>query len=88
MVVEKGPKPSLNIQHWNYRTAYEAGYPDLGVMGIYVDVVVVTNPNGEITQVFSVRELKIEWERFKRDEDYANQIRQAAQGLMDKIKPS
>jgi len=73
--------PILSIEHWNYQMAKEAGHPEMGELGIFVDVAVFKR-DGEIFKVQKVKELKIEWERFKRDEAYASEILRAAEQLL------
>ena len=73
--------PVLSIEHWNYQMASAAGYPQVGEMGIFVDVAVFKS-NGEIIKVQKVKELKIEWERFKKDEGYAAEVLRTAEQLL------
>ena len=73
--------PVLSIEHWSFQMARNAGHPEVGEMGIYVDVAVVRE-NDRISGVRKIKELKIEWERFKRDEKYASHILRKAEELM------
>lgn len=73
--------PVLSIEHWNYQMAKDAGHPEMGELGIFVDIAVFKR-DGEILRVQKVKELKIEWERFKRDEEYASGILKAARELL------
>jgi len=73
--------PVLSIEHWNFQMANAAGYPQVGEMGMFVDVAVFKS-DGEIIRVQKVKELKIEWERFKRDEEYASEVLRAAEQLL------
>ena len=73
--------PVLSIEHWNFQMARNAGHPEVAEMGIYVDVAVVRE-NDRISSVRKIKELKIEWERFKRDEGYAGGILKAVEAMM------
>jgi hypothetical protein len=73
--------PVLSIEHWNYQMAKDAGHPEMGELGMFVDVAVFKR-EGEVFRVQKVKELKIEWERFKRDEAYAAQIIKAAKEIL------
>ena len=71
----------LAIEHWNFQMASQAGHPEVGEIGMYVDVAVFRR-DGEIVRVQKVKELKIHWERFKNDEAYASEVLRAARELL------
>ena len=73
--------PVLSIEHWNYQMASAAGYPQVGEMGMFVDVAVFKR-DGEIIRAQKIKELKIEWERFKRNKEYASEVIRAAEELL------
>lgn len=73
--------PALSIEHWNYQMAKDAGHPEIGEMGMFVDVAVFKR-DGEVIRVRKVKELKIEWERFKTDGEYASGVIKAAKDLL------
>lgn len=74
-------KQTLSIEHWNYQMARDAGHPEMAEMGFYVDVAVVREGD-EIASVLKVKELKIEWEKFKRDEVYASEILKVVEAII------
>ena len=65
--------PILTIEHWDFRKAKETGHPEVGVMGMFTDVAVLRRGD-KILQARNIRELKIEWERFKKDDEYSREI--------------
>lgn len=71
----------LSIERWDFRTAIKLGHPEMGELGIFVDVAVF-RCKGEIIRVRKVKQLNIEWERFRRDDAYAGGIFQAVEALM------
>lgn len=76
-------EPSVfTIEHWNYQMAMDAGHPEVAEMGMFVDVAVLRQKE-EIVCARKIKELKIEWERFKRDEEYAREILQVAEALIE-----
>jgi len=72
----------LKIEHWNFQTAHQYGHPEVGEMGMYVDVAVIRY-GGEIVKVEKIKDLKIEWERFKRDDVYASLMLRVVEYLME-----
>jgi hypothetical protein len=73
--------PVLSVEHWNYQMAMEAGHPEIGEMGMFIDVAVIRKDE-KILRVQSIKELKIEWERFKRDEVYASGVLQVVEAML------
>ena len=73
--------PVLSIEHWDYQMARKAGHPEIGEIGMFVDVAVFKRDR-EVVKVRKIKELKIEWERFKRDEEYASDILRKAEELL------
>lgn len=76
--------PILTIEHWDLQKAKEAGHPEVAVMGMFIDVAVLRQGD-KILQFRNIRELKIEWERFKRDDRYAQGILRAVEMMIEEI---
>ena len=74
--------PILSIEHWNYQMAKEVGHPEIGEIGMFVDVAVFRR-DGEIVGVRKIKQLKIHWEKFKKDEIYAAEMLASAEKLIE-----
>ena len=76
--------PILTIEHWDFRKAKETGHPEVAVMGMFIDVAVFRRGD-EIIRVQNVMKLKIDRERFKKDDGYAREILRTIEVIIEEI---